>query len=204
VTLAERVSAISRARKMRLFMEMMQPGPETSVLDVGVDDLGYDEVGEWATANFFEEHYPWPTQVTAVGIHEGVRFQRQYPSIAFVQADGCDLPFADGEFDVCFSNAVVEHVGGRDRQRRFVAEAIRVADRVFLSTPNRHFPIEVHTRLPFVHWLPGTIATRIYDLMGKHWASEFELLSASEFRSLFPEPNRVQIVGLFPTIVAVT
>ena len=100
---------------MSLFMELMRPSPETVVLDVGVDDLGYGEAGEWATANFFEEHYPWPAQVTAVGLHEGRRFRRRYPTVGFVQADGCDLPFADGEFDICFSNAVVEHVGGRER-----------------------------------------------------------------------------------------
>ena len=74
---------------------------------------------------------------------------------------------------------------------------------MFLTTPNRLFPIEVHTHLPFVHWLPRAVSTRIYGLMGKQWASEFELLSASEFRSLFPEPARVQIVGSLPTIVAV-
>ena len=44
-----------------------------------------------------------------------------------VQADGRELPFADGAFDLGFSNAVVEHVGGRDEQRRFVHELCRVA-----------------------------------------------------------------------------
>ena len=76
------------------------------------------------------------------------------PGIAYVQGDACALPFADGAFDVVHSNAVIEHVGGRDRQEAFVREALRVGRRVFLTTPNRWFPIEVHTRLPLVHWLP--------------------------------------------------
>jgi hypothetical protein len=33
--------------------------------------------------------------------------------IRCVVADGRELPFRDTEFDVSFSNAVVEHVGGR-------------------------------------------------------------------------------------------
>ena len=84
--------------------------------------------------------------------------------IAYVQGDACALPFADRSFDIVFSNAVIEHVGDIERQRLFVAEALRVGRRVFLTTPNRWFPIEVHTRLPFVHWLPERAADRVYDL----------------------------------------
>ncbi len=67
-------------------------------------------------------------------------------------------------FDVVFSNAVIEHVGDRERQEALVREALRVGRRVFVTTPNRWFPIEVHTRLPFVHWLPDELAHRAYDL----------------------------------------
>ena len=74
------------------------------------------------------------------------------------QGDACALPFPDGAFDVVHSNAVIEHVGGRERQEAFVREALRVGRRVFLTTPNRWFPIEVHTRLPLVHWLPDPLA----------------------------------------------
>ena len=84
------------------------------------------------------------------------RFAAAFPQVRAVRADGRELPFADGEFDLGFSNAVVEHVaGGRDGQRRFVHELCRVAQRVFVTTPNRWFPLEVHTLLPFVHWLPA-------------------------------------------------
>ncbi len=79
-----------------------------------------------------------------------------YPSARYVQGDALELPFADGEFDVVFSNAVIEHVGGREQQRRFVEEALRVARRAFITTPNRWFPVEVHTLLPLVHWLPDS------------------------------------------------
>ena len=72
-----------------------------------------------------------------------------------VQADGRKPPFGDGTFELGFSNAVVEHVaGGREGQRRFVHELCRVARRVFVTTPNRCFPLEVHSLVPFAHWLP--------------------------------------------------
>ena len=92
----------------------------------------------------------------------------------------------DGAFDVVYSNAVIEHVGGRERQRRFVREALRVGRRVFLTTPNRWFPVEVHTRLPLVHWLPDDLADRAYDLAGKPWAKENHLLGPAELRGALP------------------
>ena len=50
-----------------------------------------------------------------------------------MSGDACALPFADQAFDVVFSNAVIEHVGDVERQRRFVAEALRVGRRVFID-----------------------------------------------------------------------
>ena len=96
-------------------------------------------------------------RITALGLHDGASFRERYPEIAYVQGDACALPFADESFDVVFSNAVIEHVGDVERQRLFVGEALRVGRRVFLTTPNRWFPIEVHTRLPLVHWLPEAV-----------------------------------------------
>jgi SAM-dependent methyltransferase len=118
-----------------------------------------------------------------------------------VQGDACALPFDDGAFDVVFSNAVVEHVGGRERQRRFVSEALRVGRRVFLTTPNRSFPIEVHTRLPLVHWLPDAIAHRVYRGLGKQDATKLHLLTRRSLASLFP--GRVRVLSLGLTLVAI-
>ena len=199
--LTDAISLRSRQRKLRLFLDELHPTSETSVLDVGADELGFGEGGGCATMNFFEEHYPWPEQITALGLHDGAGFRARYPGIEYVQADACALPFADGQFDVVFSNAVIEHLGGRERQRRFVSEAIRVGRRVFLTTPNRRFPVEVHTRLPVVHWLPDAISHRVYRVAGKESATELDLLTRRSLASLFP--GRVRIVGLGLTLVAI-
>jgi SAM-dependent methyltransferase len=205
MTLADAVSLRSRRRKLRLFLTELRPTAETTVLDVGVDEVGFGVEGGQSgcsTHNFFEEMYPWPERITAVGVHGGERFAERYPGVRYVRADACALPFADGEFDVYFSNAVIEHVGGRDRQRRFVEEAVRVAGRVFVTTPNRWFPIELHTRLPLVHWLPEHAAARAYRLARRPWAADNHLLGPRELRELFPVPVRVVNLGL--TLVAIT
>jgi hypothetical protein len=191
---ASRVSMRSRHRKLQLFLELTQPGPETSVVDVGVTDAPF---GGGSTDNFFEALYPWPERITGVG-HTGLeRFAAAFPAVRAVHADGRDLPFADGEFDVGFSNAVVEHVaGGREGQRRFVHELCRVSQRVFVTTPNRMFPLEVHTLLPFVHWLPAAARERLIP-----FDDVLDPLGPKAFRSLFPYSVRVLNRGM--TLIAV-
>jgi SAM-dependent methyltransferase len=189
--IASGFSRRSRERKLRLFMELLAPGPGTTVVDVGVTDSGVE--GAYGTDNFLEAAYPWPERITAVGITGLERFRAAFPSVRCVTADGRDLPFADGEFDVAFSNAVVEHVGGRDEQVAFVHELCRVAGRVFVTTPNRWFPVEVHTLLPVVHWLPRRLHPSSLD--------GIDLLGPREFRALFPYPVRILNHGV--TLVAV-
>lgn len=205
MNLVDAVSIRSRRRKLRLFLDEVRPTAATTVLDVGVDEVGFGGAGGQSgcrTHNFFEEHYPWRDRITALGLHDGAGFARHYPEIPYVQGDACALPFADRSFDVVYSNAVIEHVGDLERQRRFVAEALRVGRRVFLTTPNKWFPIEVHTRLPLVHWLPKSAADRAYASMGRGWARDNHLLGRSDLRSLFP--GEVRIVNLGLTLVAIT
>jgi SAM-dependent methyltransferase len=202
--LVDAVSLRSRRRKLRLLFDELHPTAATTVLDVGADEVGFGGAGGEAgcsTHNFFEEHYPWPAQVTALGLHDGTLFRKRYPEVRYVQGDACALPFPDDAFDLVFSNAVIEHVGGRERQQAFVREALRVGRHVFLTTPNRWFPLEVHTGLPFVHWLPHGAAHRAYDLAGKGFAKANHLLGPGDLRSLFPVPVRVVNLGL--TLVAI-
>ena len=199
--LADAVSLRSRKRKLRLFLDELRPTGDTTVLDVGADELAFGEGDGCATLNFFEELYPWPERITALGLQDGAGFRARYPHIPYVQGDACALPFEDGAFDVVFSNAVIEHVGGRERQRQLVAEALRVGGRGFLTTPNRRFPVEVHTRLPLVHWLPDALSHPVYDALGKGFAKEIRLLTGRSLRALFPEPVRVVNLGL--TLVAI-
>jgi SAM-dependent methyltransferase len=195
--LVDSISLRSRRRKFALFMETMAPTAETTVLDVGADDSGFGEHYEGCgTLNFFEELYPWPDRITALGEHEGTHFRARYPRARYVQGDALNLPFGDAEFDIVFSNAVIEHVGGREQQRRFVEEALRVARRAFVTTPNRWFPVEVHTLLPLVHWLPDPLAHRAYDLARKPWAKNNCLLGPGALRDLFPPEARVVNLGM--------
>jgi hypothetical protein len=191
---ASRVSLRSRERKLELFLSLLEPGPDSTVVDVGVTDAPF---GAGSTDNFFEAMYPWPERITAVGHTELDAFAAAFPTVTAVRADGRSLPFADRAFDIGFSNAVVEHVaGGRDGQRQFVHELCRVARRVFVTTPNRWFPIEVHTLRPFVHWLPSGPRERLVP-----FDDVLDPLGPKDFAALFPYSVRVLNRGM--TLIAV-
>jgi SAM-dependent methyltransferase len=203
--LAARASLWNRRRKLALFMKTMRPGPETRIVDIGVGDTGFGtEPGVASSHNFFEALYPWPERITAVSDVPLPRFAEQFPMIRSVTADGRELPFADDAFDIAFSNAVIEHVGGRDDQRRFVHELCRVAKRVFISTPNRWFPVETHTLLPFAHWLPHGARNSLFGAVGQSRWADLNLLSGRQLVELFPDPARVQVVESRITVTVVT
>jgi SAM-dependent methyltransferase len=167
------------------FMKVIDPGPETTVLDVGVtSDERYRE------SNYFEQMYPYPQNITCVGTEDGSHLQLRYPGLRYQQVIAGDrLPFRDGEFDVAFSNAVVEHVGSRGAQASFVGELCRVAKSVFITTPNRWFPFEHHTGLPLMHFLPPPVFRALLrKTRYAHWSEESNLniLTARELARLFP------------------
>jgi hypothetical protein len=146
-----RIAAYARRKMYSQFLVKTNPQPEETILDVGAtSDEGYD------ASNYLEAWYPHRHNITAVGIDDASALETRFPGVTFRQADGRDLPFADGSFDVVHSSAVLEHVGSAKDQATFLRELVRVARRaVFLTTPNRWFPIEFHSLLPLVHWLPS-------------------------------------------------
>ena len=101
------------------------------MLDVGADELGFGEGDGCRTLNYFEERYPWPERITALGLHDGAGFRDRYPANRVrARRRAARFRSAMASSTSSISNAVIEHVGGRDRQRRFVSEALRVGRRV--------------------------------------------------------------------------
>jgi hypothetical protein len=200
--LATKRGLASREAKWRLYCEAFPPRAGERVLDVGVSRMD-DLPGE----NYFLRHYPHPGQVTAVGVDELQALEDRYPGVNFVQADGRALPFPDKSFDLVHSNAVIEHVGPRPDQARFVSELVRVARAGFVTTPNRWFPVEAHMHVPLVHWLPRDNALSTLRRLGRgDWP--VWLLSRRTFRDLFPGDVEVdfhvqRMAGWPATLIAV-
>ena len=178
----------ARAKRRRLYLKAVRPVESDTILDVGCGSVGL------ATLDV-------PGRIT--GTDRGDR--PDYPGARFVQADARELPFADGAFDVAYSNSLIEHVPAADRPR-VAAEIDRVGRRLFVQTPNRWFPIEPHALLPLVHWLPRPLGRRLWKLgvTGEPF-DDIALLDAAELRRLFPgaEIVRERVGPLTKSLIAV-
>jgi hypothetical protein len=187
----EPVARRARVRMFERFMALARPGAETRVLDVGTTpDL------EISYNNFFERLYPHPARLTACSVEDCSNLEAAFPGLAFRRIHGGRLPAADREFDVAVSFAVLEHVGSRARQREFIAELTRVADAFLLYAPYRYFPVEVHTFVPFLHWLPAPWYRAVWRRIGlDFWADEanLNLLGLRELRPLLPTHGHTQV-----------
>lgn len=191
VRIKSRFSLGARRRMYRIFESELRPGPADTVLDIGVTP---DQT--MADSNAFEQFYPYTDRITATSIEDASGLEKKFPGLTFVQTNSATLPFADREFDLAYSSAVLEHVGDRTAQETFVREVVRVSGAFFIAVPNRWFPLELHTMLPFLHWLPRRVHRAILTRLGKDfWAQEenLNLMGARELRSMFPAGVEVSI-----------
>ena len=163
--LIDNFSDNNRLRKYKLFMDLFKPTPDTKVLDVGASEREYR-----STANILEKKYPYPENITVLGIDSYDKFCDRYPGVKAINYEGELFPFKDKTFDVCWCNAVVEHVGDFRKQELFLNEIVRVSKCSFITTPNRYFIYEPHTRMLLLHYLPKDLFDRILVLINKPWA----------------------------------
>ena len=138
--LANQISKFNRIRKFNFFMAEFKPRITDKVLDVGANDIEY-----FPNDNILEKLYKTPANITVLGLHPYHELSKHYPEINCVTYDGGIFPFEEKSFDICWCNAVLEHVGNFEKQVTFIKEIKRTAQKAFITTPNRFFPIEVHT-----------------------------------------------------------
>ncbi|MCG2635256.1 MAG: methyltransferase domain-containing protein [Gammaproteobacteria bacterium] len=79
------------------------------------------------------------------------------------------LPFANASFDIAISNHVIEHLPDAEHHLAELARVVRPDGAVYLATPNRVWPLEVHYRVWLLHWLPVTAFNACL-----RWAGRFQ------------------------------
>lgn len=121
------------------------------------------------------------------------------PQLTSMAGDATDLsPFADGSFDLVFSNSVIEHLYTFENQEKMAREVQRVGIKYFVQTPNKYFFFEPHYALPFFQFMPASFVyfvltrTKLSRLhrwdpqQARSYVEEIRLLSLNEMKRLFP------------------
>ncbi|MBX2860172.1 MAG: class I SAM-dependent methyltransferase [Vampirovibrio sp.] len=204
-------AARARQKRFRLLLDLLQTVPRPiSILDVGGNRTFWQNLVQAASHDYgYSADSSNPLfegmAITLLNIKvdalaqvtsdiDGIRF-------TYIQGDGCHMPkFADGQFDVVFSNSVIEHVYTFENQQKMAQEIQRVGQRYFVQTPNRYFPVEPHFLFPCFQFLPRPVQRFLL----KHWElgwypkvsepsvadrmiDEIRLMKRRELQALFPE-----------------
>lgn len=194
----------ARARRWAEFVNRFPDVREMRVLDLGGDPR------DWRAAPLR------PLQLTVLNVD--IR-DTDEDWIVMVRGDACAAAsaLAGERFDVVYSNSVLEHVGGHWRRLAFADACYELADRHWIQTPYRYFPIEPHWLAPGAQFLP----TRALANFTRRWpfahfrraatpeeavdrALATELLSRTAMRFYFPASEiwRERMFGLTKSLVA--
>jgi Methyltransferase domain len=209
---------------MQAFVREFQPTSAMRILDIGGTDLLWRVTDQPARVVLLNVKMPEGGYDRGLLGDEYSDERTSDPSarppenVEYVLGDGRSVPYADAEFDICFSNSTIEHLSRFDEQQRFANEVRRVGHGVWLQTPARRFPFEPHWLSPFVHWLPKSWQRRlgrnftVYGWMLRptnedvaEFVDELRLLTYREMQELFPdcEIRRERFLGLTKSYIAV-
>lgn len=118
----------------------------------------------------------------------------------FVLVDDAGIPCADNSVDFVISNQVIEHI---EDQKVHLTEIFRVLKEggvAYISTPNRFWPREVHSRLYFLGYLPRSFASMYYKkLKDEDW--DVYPLSYFSLKKLI-QVHSQHIIDYSPKIIA--
>ena len=87
--------------------------------------------------------------------------------------------------DISFSSATIEHVGCRNNQKKMVENMINLSKKyIIITTPNKFHPIEFHTKLPLLHFLPKIIYKFLLKFLGYSYFAKIENLNPLSINDL--------------------
>jgi ubiquinone/menaquinone biosynthesis C-methylase UbiE len=179
-----------RRSRFKLFLNLLKSVPKPiSILDVGGTEKFWKMM---AFTNPDQIHFTLLNlKMPAISL----------PNFMGITGDATSMSsISDQQFDVVFSNSVIEHVGDFNQQRLMASEIQRVGKRYFVQTPNYYFPIEPHFLFPAFQWLPKKLRfwliqnfnlghiKRISDpTKAKEMVNSTRLIKRRELLILFPD-----------------
>ena len=179
------------ASQQKLIESLLEKKPSIKILDIG------GELDFW-------QHMGWDNERCTIYL---LNLEDRTPTnianakgFVWVTGNALALPFQAGEFDLIFSNSVIEHVGSYKNQSIFASEVNRVCDKYIIQTPSFWFPLEPHSLLPLFQFMPHAVRALLIMLFNinyfpkqKTYKAALEvsrstlMFSKNRFQQVFPE-----------------
>jgi len=151
---ADSLSTSLRKKRFDLFEAFVDgycssnPPCPLKIIDVGGTPVLWDK------ASLFDRK-PLTDLKVEVTVTNIKAFQAKYSHVKCIVCDAKDMrQFKDKEFDIVFSNSLIEHVGKYQEQLMVANEIRRIGRLYFVQTPYVYFPIEPHFLFPFFQFMP--------------------------------------------------
>jgi hypothetical protein len=153
-----------------------------NLLDVGTTPV-FDEYNNILLHSFKNKN-----NITSLSNLDCSSLKKKFKKVKFIKGDARRMKFKENSFDTVYSSATIEHVGSRSNQKKFVKECYRVSRKdIFITTPNKFYPIEFHTKIPFLHFLPPKIYRKILVFFGFSFFSKernLNLLTIEDLKNI--------------------
>jgi SAM-dependent methyltransferase len=133
-------------------------------IEVGCQNGSLTDAMEHQTA------YSW------VGVDPAIEEpRRSSEGLELLPGRASSVPFEDAHFDVALFANVYEHVDPDEREVSFreLSRILVPGGVVVGQLPNPYFPIESHSRLPFMGWLPVRLQKLYWRLSPVPWEHDF-------------------------------
>lgn len=222
-SLARRFAKRARSKRAALFRSLFKLDRNTKLLDLGSE--GGAHINAVLEGTPVEPANVYIADIDAEGVLRG---SRKFGYTPVVIGEAQTLPFPERFFDIVFCSSVIEHVTvpkhqvwqlrsgrvfrheARKRQQAFANEIRRLGKSYFVQTPYKHFPIESHSLLPFLAWLPRRVLIPTLRLVNPIWitqtAPDWHLLDRRQFAELFDAATIIEekVLGLTKSLMAVS
>lgn len=202
------VSALQRKKRYGFFTEYCRGLKKPlRILDIGGSDYYWRCLGFTGDDNYKIMIINTENQKTD-----------EFTNISFQKRDARDLNFiSDGEYDLVFSNSMIEHLKSYDEQKKLAGEIQRTGKKYFIQTPDYYFPLEPHFLFPFFQFLSVEMKTKLITKYSLGWfekqtdadkakqlAESVRLLKEKELREIFPgcKIYRERYFGLSKSLTA--
>jgi len=139
------IEKIFRKKRFLIFLDLISVVPRP----IHILDLG-GTLSFWQSNDY---NYIGEFNITMLNIFQQYNLPSGFTSIV---GDARSLiNYKDKEFDLVFSNSTLNFVGSYEDQLKMASEIRRVGKGYFIQIPNRHFPLDWRTLVPFFHFMPS-------------------------------------------------